>query len=69
MRIDGKYLILRSGNWDYEIPLADLKTPEGLEKWVCHMTEKTWFSLRDAQRMIGMCQERFGYEYTGRLTY
>jgi hypothetical protein len=69
MHIDGKYLVLRSGNWDYEIPLADLKTEGGLEKWVCHMTEKRWFSLRDAQRMIAMCEGRFGYEYGGRLTY
>lgn len=69
MRVSGDYLVFDAGNWEYDIPLRDLSDTDGLEIWVCHMTEKKWFSIADGQAMVRLCERRFGYEYTGRLTY
>lgn len=69
MKVEGDFLVFNREVWDYDIPLRELSTADGLEKWCCHMTEKNWFSLADAMRMIKFCENRFGYEFSGRIHY
>lgn len=72
MKIEGKYLTVFSpAIWSagYDIPVSELKTESGLERWVCHMTEKNWFSVSMARELVRLCEEKFGYSYGGKLKY
>jgi hypothetical protein len=69
MKIDGKYLVMQTNGWDYDIPLKDLATVEGLEKWLMHMTEKTWFDNYMATQMIAICERQFNYKFNGKTEY
>ena len=43
VRIEGAFVVLNDGQmWDYDIPLRDLMTPDGLQRWVDHLSEKNW---------------------------
>jgi hypothetical protein len=70
MHIDGNHLIIENDlGDDYEILLKLLETPSGLESWLCHMTEKSWFSMEMAKEMKRICENHFGYEFNGRYSY
>lgn len=70
IRIDKDHLVVKNDlDQDYEINLKLLNTPSGLEHWLCHMTEKTWFSMVMAKEMVNVCENRFNYEFNGKYQY
>lgn len=70
MRIEDDFLLIPTENgWEYDIPMRDMNTPDGLQKWVCHMVEKRWFTDDMARQLIQLCEDHFGYQYSGKMKY
>lgn len=69
MKIEGNYLLINTNGWDYEIPTKELETVDGLEKWLFHITEKSWFKESMARYMISLCEHKFGYKFNGKVYY
>ena len=69
MKIEGNYLLIDANGWDYDIPLNELTTEKGLEGWLCHMDEKTWFKSGMAKYMVALCEHQFGYKFNGKFSY
>lgn len=67
--IDKTHLTIKNNNQDYDILLTGLNTPEKLEEWLCHLTEKYWFSLGDARNMAKICEKHFCYNFNGKYSY
>lgn len=63
IRIDNGYLLFDVNGWDYEVPLRDLKTVEGLSQWLNHLNEKNLFNKQLERKIILICQDTFGYVY------
>lgn len=54
-RVEDGFMILNDGQmWDYDIPMRELLTRHGLNAWVLHLSEKTWFSRRMLDEMCDL---------------
>lgn len=70
MKIDKTHLIIKTDNGqDYEINLKQINTVAGLESWLCHMTEKNWFTMLMAKEMVRICENHFKYKFNGKYSY
>ncbi len=70
IKIDDTHLVVKTDTgWDYEIMLNQLNTVSGLEQWLCHMTQKTWFTMLMAKEMVKMCENHFNYKFNGKYRY
>jgi len=59
IRIEGGYLTFVVNGWDYEILLSQLKTKEGLQEWLDHLSEKDWFTADLKKTMLNMLTLHF----------
>jgi hypothetical protein len=65
--IDGDYLTIRWGGYDYDINLGRIDTPEKAARWVIHLGEKStraWPGMtpRRISILLGTLDSHFGWK-------
>ena len=63
IKIERDYLVIDNNEWEYNIKLKQLETIDGLNKWIYHMEEKSWWNKSMTKEMISLCENKFGYNY------
>lgn len=65
--IDGGYLTLRWGGYDYDIALDRIKTPQDVMWWLHHLGSKDWPGMTPhrVSKMIELLATHYGWEFYG----
>jgi hypothetical protein len=60
--IAGRFVIFSFGDHDYEIPLRDVVTQEGLLRWLTHMAEKRNVTAEHLLQLVRVVAKHNGWD-------